>query len=412
MAVLGDDEMLSLPPSTATRSRPLAFMKTIIGECLCEPFPSSSNGGTSLSTTLMMKMKGDLSFSSPQFLELHGIQFIGLGAIEDELTAKERVYDTLEQLTTRTDRLISIGCLVETPNTDLHEAAVAQISYRSTAGTNDNVSVTTQSIPYDVWNATYPNDRSMSGAVTKTIVNIKSRNFGAALADFRRSYNQQKRNPSRNGNAYLLGITTHNMGVVSVLAGHDEEALPLFEEAVAIKSSTFGQCHPEVAISLDELGIQLFAVERYEDALSAFSQSHHILAKVYGLDHPRLSMILNNMACCAFQMRDMPGAVSTITRAEELQKATTTLSRALVVNAGSSGGSSANNADMELLHTAILLNNSGYFNVCVKQYDEARACFEEALLIQQSVLGDAYNHRAIRDSRRNLEFTNVFHSEG
>mmetsp|Transcript_10590 Transcript_10590/g.29202 ORF Transcript_10590/g.29202 Transcript_10590/m.29202 type:complete len:182 (-) Transcript_10590:1318-1863(-) len=30
--------------------------------------------------------------------------------------------------------------------------------------------------------------------------------------------------------------------------------------------------------------------------------------------------------------------------------------------------------------------------------------------IQQSVLGDAHTHRAIRDTRSNLEFTNAFHS--
>lgn len=419
MAALGDDEMLSvpLPPSAATRSRPLTFMKTIIGECLCEPFPSSSSNGDhpSLSSTLMMKVRGALSFASPQFLELHGIQFIGLGAIEDELTAKQRVYDTLEQLTTRTDRLISIGCLVDTPNTDLagpDGTTVPQSSYPSSGGTNNNVTVTTQSIPYDLWNATYPNDRTMSGAVKKTIANIKGRNFNAALADFRRSYTQQKRHPSRNGNAHMLGITVHNMGVVSVLAGRDGEALPLFEEAVAVKSSTFGPYHPEVAISLDELGIQLFAAERYEDAFYAFNQSHNILAQVYGPDHPSLAMVLNNMACCAFQVRDMDAALSTMSRAMDLQKATTTLSRDVGDKTGSRGGSSANNADMELLHTAILLNNLGYLRVCVKEYDEARACFDEALLIQQSVLGDAYNHRAIRDSRSNLEFTNVFHSEG
>ncbi len=414
IAALGDDEMLTvpLPPSAAARSRPMTFMKTIIGECLCEPFPSSSVGDTSLSSNLMMKIRGALSFSSTQFLELHGIQFIGLGAIEDELTAKERVYDTLEQLTTRTDRLISIGCLVETPNSNLARTdctAVAQSSSPSSKETSKNVTITTQSIPYDVWDATYPNDRTMYGAVKRTIENIKARNFKEALSDFRRAYHQQKRNPSRNGNAFMLGITVHNMGVVSVLAGHDAEALPLFEEAVALKSSTFGPQHPEVAISLDELGIQLFAVERYEDALSTFSQSYSILAQVHGPDNPRLSMVLNNMACCAFQMRDIQVALSTMSRAMQLQKAT---AQPRDASNGGGGGSPANNADMELLHTAILLNNSGYLRVCVKEYEEARACFDEALLIQQSVLGDAYNHRAIRDSRSNLEFTNVFHSEG
>ena len=413
MAAPGDTELLKLPlpGSTATRSRPLTFMKTIIAECLCEPFPSAANGDATMPSNLLRNLGGALSFSSPQFIELHGIQFIGLGALEDELTAKERVYDTLEQLTTRTDRLISVGYLLETSNSDVagtDSPTAPLLSSPLSRQTNNTLTVTTQSIPYDVWNRTYPNDRTTSAEVKKTIANIQAGNFNAALATFRRAYHQQKRNPSRNGNSYMLGITIHNMGVVNVLARRDEEALPLFEEAVAVKRDTFGPHHPEVAISLDELGIQLFAWERYEDALSAFGQSQTILANVYGPRHPRLSMVLNNMACCAFQMRDMPVALSTMSRAMELQKATTQ-----TCDGGTVGGiaSSANSADLELLHMAILLNNSGYLKVCVKEYDEARACFDEALLIQQSVLGDEYNHRAIRDSRSNLEFTNVFHSE-
>lgn len=414
MAALGDDGMLktALPPSATSRSRPLTFMKTIFAECLCEPFPSSTNGDASLSSNLMTKLGGALSFSSPQFIELHGIQFIGLGALEDELTAKERVYDTLEQLSTRTDRLISIGYLLETATNNVAGNNANSSPHPSSPlsrETVNNVAVTTQSIPYDVWNATYPNDRTTSRAIKKTIANIQARNFPAAMADFRRAYHQQKRNPSRIGNSFMLGITVHNMGVVSVLAGRDDEALPLFQEAVAVKNATFGPLHPEVAVSLDELGIQLFAVERFADALSAFDQSQRILANFFGPRHPRLSMVLNNMACCAFQMRDMPVALSTMSRAMDLQKDAT-----LTCDGGNGGGvaSSANSADLELLHMAILLNNSGYLKVCLKEYDEARACFDEALLIQQSVLGDEYNHRAIRDSRSNLEFTNVFHSEG
>jgi tetratricopeptide (TPR) repeat protein len=203
---------------------------------------------------------------------------------------------------------------------------------------------------------------------------------------------------------------------VSVLAGKDKEAIPLFEEAVTVKSSAFGSDHPEVAISLDELGIQLFGIEKYDEALDVFSQSHTILSKWYGPRHPRLSMVLNNMACCAYQMRNTNQALSLMDEAMTLQKETKKDKKG-VQNGGAARGhgessSSSAIADLELLQKAILLNNSGYLKVSVKKYDEARASFEEALLLQQSVLGDLYNHRAIRDSRANLEFTNVFHSDG
>ena len=47
----------------------------------------------------------------------------------------------------------------------------------------------------------------------------------------------------------MLGITAHNMAVVCVLAGREQMALPLFEEAVAAKREAFGCEHPEVAVS-------------------------------------------------------------------------------------------------------------------------------------------------------------------
>ena len=70
-------------------------------------------------------------------------------------------------------------------------------------------------------------------------------------------------------------------------------------------------------------------------------------------------------------------------------------------------GSSAQ-ADLDLLHVAIVVCNCGYLNLALKQYEEAQSLFEEALLIQQSVLAD--DHRAIRDTLSNIAFTNAFHS--
>jgi hypothetical protein len=236
-----DIDLNARPPTNK-----LSLMSTILGEFFCQQFTPDDNKGMQ---------------PSEQFIELHGIQFIGLGAVLDELTPKERVYDTLEQLTTRTERVISIGYLVD-DETDI--------------GSGKKL---TETIPLDIWSQTYPNDKNMSKPVKKTITSIKvlyccrllalllsgllfefltrfddlnlqEKNYGAALDDFRRTYEAQKRNPKRKNNNYMLGITAHNMGVVCVLAGRDQLALPLFEEAVAVKREAFGREHPEVAVSL------------------------------------------------------------------------------------------------------------------------------------------------------------------
>jgi len=200
----------------------------------------------------------------------------------------------------------------------------------------------------------------------------------------------------RNNNILLSGITAHNIGVVYILAGRDAEAISYFHQAVGLKKKAFGEDHPEVAVSLDELGIQLFAIEKFEEALAAFNESRTILSKRYGSTHARLCMLLNNISCCIFQMGDIVGASLIMHEARELQRGRNENSGAKV--------------DLDLLHLAILANNYGYLKAQLKQYDIARACFEEAMLVQQSVFVDEHHHRAIHDSRSNLDFVNAFHS--
>lgn len=244
------------------------------------------------------------------------------------------------------------------------------------------------------------------------------------MKDFKKEFEYQKRRPMRNNNILLSGITAHNIGVVYILAGRDAEAISYFHQAVGLKKKAFGEDHPEVAVSLDELGIQLFAIEKFEEALAAFNESRTILSKRYGSTHARLCMLLNNISCCIFQMGDIVGASLIMHEARELQRERNENSGAKV--------------DLDLLHLAILANNYGYLKAQQKQYDIARACFEEAMLVscstselsyifcvtqyliemfllspaqvQQSVFVDEHHHRAIHDSRSNLDFVNAFHS--
>jgi hypothetical protein len=117
----------------ANRDKPLSVVSALLGaagNCFCE-FPNvreNSNQGV-------------------QFMELHGVEYIGLGAVASELTAEQRVRDTVAQLTERTKRLIGVGYLVDTK--------------------------VTNTIPLEVWDREYPNDRAMSRQIQKTINHIK-----------------------------------------------------------------------------------------------------------------------------------------------------------------------------------------------------------------------------------------------
>lgn len=48
--------------------------------------------------------------------------------------------------------------------------------------------------------------------------------------------------------------------------------------------------------------------------------------------------------------------------------------------------SSSAKADLDLLHMAILLSNCGYLKLNLKQYEDARSCFEEALMVSFALL--------------------------
>lgn len=143
-----DESSVSSQPQP--KARALNAITALVGECLCEPFEVGA--GIRPST---------------QIVELHGIRFIGLGAVVDELTPRQRVYDTLEQLTTRTERLISIGYILDEQERQLP-------SLQSSNAVMD-CRKKTDTIPLDVWNKKYPDDESLLPQIKKMVERIKVR---------------------------------------------------------------------------------------------------------------------------------------------------------------------------------------------------------------------------------------------
>ena len=82
-------------------------------------------------------------------MELHGVEYIGLGAVASELTAEQRVRDTVAQLTEQTKRLIGVGYLMDTTVMDI--------------------------IPLEIWEREHPEDRVMKKPIQKIINHIKVR---------------------------------------------------------------------------------------------------------------------------------------------------------------------------------------------------------------------------------------------
>lgn len=129
-------------------------------------------------------------------------------------------------------------------------------------------------------------------------------------------------------------------------------------------------------MSLDELGIQLFALERFEEAMAVFNEVRRIRTSAFGTASPKLAMVLNNIACCNFQMGNHTAAILNLQEARQIQQKVM--------------GSTAK-ADLDLLHVAVTLCNYGYLQLRLKNYDEARSVFEEALLVRYFDARQRYN---------------------
>jgi hypothetical protein len=123
-------EMAPSPPN-----QPLSVVSTIIGaagNCFCE----------------VANLRDRHDSGVFLFLELRGVESIALGSIDSELTAAQRVQDTIAQLSEQMNRMIGVGYFME-----------AKI---------------TKTIPLEIWETEYPQDfQLITKEIRQTIHQIK-----------------------------------------------------------------------------------------------------------------------------------------------------------------------------------------------------------------------------------------------
>ena len=120
------------------------IVTTLISSCLC-------NGNYHFTARKGMGPQ-------TQIVEMRGIRFIGLGAVVDELTPRERVYDTLEVFRTRTERLVSVGYLLDRESEDTPRSLVEKV---------------VETCPLDTWNQDFPDQRNLTKDVKRVIDLVK-----------------------------------------------------------------------------------------------------------------------------------------------------------------------------------------------------------------------------------------------
>lgn len=161
--------------------------------------------------------------------------------------------------------------------------------------------------------------------------------------------------------------------------GRFAEALPLFQEVLTIREAELGENHPDVAISLNNLGEIYRAQGDYDATLPLFERAQSIRENIYGRDHIITADSLMNVAVTLKAKGNYDTALSLFERALSI----------LERNLGDSHPIVAAN----LNHTAEIHQIQG-------NYAAAEPLFERALSIREAVLGE--NHSDIAISLNNL----------
>ena len=184
-----------------------------------------------------------------------------------------------------------------------------------------------------------------------------------------------------------VAVSLNNIGSVYFDQGDYTKALEYYDKALKIRTELLGENHPDVAVSLNNIGSVYFDQGDYTKALEYYDKALKILTELLGEFHPDVATSLNNIGFVYSNQGDYNKALEYYDKVLKIQK--------------------------ELLgeshpDIAVSLNNIGsvyYFN---GDYDKALEYYDKALKIQKELLGE--NHPDVARSLNNIGF--VYSNQG
>jgi CHAT domain-containing protein/Tfp pilus assembly protein PilF len=165
----------------------------------------------------------------------------------------------------------------------------------------------------------------------------------------------------------------NNLAILYYQMGQYDKALPLYEQALAIRKKVLGEEHPSYAFSLNNLAALYVEIGQYDKALPLYEQALAIRKKVLGEEHPDYAQSLNNLAILYVEIGQYDKALPLYEQASAIYKK-------VLGEEHPSYASSLNNL-------AILYSDMG-------QYDKALPLYEQALAINKKVLGEEHPYYA------------------
>lgn len=103
-------------------------------------------------------------------------------------------------------------------------------------------------------------------------------------------------------------------------SGRTEEAIEVAKKAVAVAEKTFGEKHPYVSASLNNLALLYISEGKYEQAEPLYEKSLKIAEEHLGKDNPQLANILENMVKCNEKLGQTEKAELLEARLDQIQE--------------------------------------------------------------------------------------------
>ena len=171
-----------------------------------------------------------------------------------------------------------------------------------------------------------------------------------------------------------VAVTLTNLGIVQQHLGELPAARATLERALAIEEAAHGPDHPEGAKTLAHLGMVQQQLGELPAARATLERALAIEEAAYGPDHPEVAITLTSLGIVQQQLGELPAA-------------RTTLERALAIEEAAYGPDHP--------EVAVTLTNLGIVQQHLGELPAARATLERALAIEEAAYGPDHPEVAI-----------------
>ena len=270
-----------------------------------------------------------------------------------------------------------------------------------------------KSAPVSIDNASFENPlEHIRGIHSMAMEHVDKGEYDMALQAFTQVLDVYRKEHGENHP--LTASAHHNIGTVhtkraGLLPEHTlhqrhcrEQALSCFQAAArsARDCPTLGPNHPNVAVSLVRIGFLLLQSRQYQNAVITFEEALRIRTVSYGLNHGLVANLFNNLGVCHMHLQQFPEGQKHLQKALDIQKK-------LLIQDG-------DDSSTALLELADTLCNIGGLNLewirrqgpDARHAADANSAFVGALKLRSKVLGEDHaltnQVRSLHDMVRSL----------